>query len=228
MKLKQITFTGLDEHTDVEVLKSIQKEFPIVEFGVLMSAHWKTNGNRYPSPEVISRFVDQGLNLSAHLCGSIAKAAFTGDFSKVIEKYPIFTHPDFKRSQLNVAPYEDIFTTAGICEPIGKEIIIQQKSPTLLYSAAFNKFSFLNPDLNVTMLVDPSGGKGIDEGLDVIATSCKTGYAGGINVDNVEEKLKVLMSLETVENFWIDMESGVRTDDWFDTEKVKLVLPGRS
>jgi len=225
MKLKHITFTGLDEKTNVEELKQIQKEYPIVEFGVLMSAHWKTNGNRYPDPEIITRFTDQGLNLSAHLCGSIAKTAFAGDFSKVVEKYPIFIHPDFKRTQLNVAPYEDIFKDACILAyPIEKEIIIQQKSPTLLYSAAFNKFSFLNPDANVTMLIDPSGGKGIDDGLDVIATPYKTGYAGGINADNVEQKLTSLLNLETVENFWIDMESGVRTDDWFDISKVKLVL----
>ena len=225
MKLKHITFTGLDEKTNVEELKQIQKEYPIVEFGVLMSAHWKTNGNRYPDPEIITRFTDQGLNLSAHLCGSIAKAAFAGDFSKVIEKYPIFTHPDFKRTQLNVAPYENIFETAiELPDPIEKEIIIQQRSPSIKDSHAFIRFELKNPGSDVTMLVDPSGGRGVDEGLDIIATEYKTGYAGGININNVEDKLRFLMEMETVGDFWIDMESGVRTDDWFDINKVKLVL----
>lgn len=225
MKLKHITFTGLDEKTNPEYLMRIQREFPLVEFGVLMSAHWKTNGNRYPNPDIIQWFTDQGLNLSAHLCGSIAKNAYAGDFNNVIEKYPIFTHPDFNRTQLNVSPYADIYKTSAACiQPFGKEVIIQQKSPTIMYSVAFNKFSALNPDINVTMLIDPSGGRGVDEGLDVIATSHKTGYAGGINADNVEEKLRTLMSLETIGDFWIDMESGVRTDDWFDTTKVLKVL----
>ena len=224
-KLKTITFTGIDEKTDVDALKAIKEEYPIVEFGVLMSRNWMTNGNRYPNPETISRFLDQGLNLSAHLCGGIAKSAFAGDFSKVIEKYPVFSHPDFKRVQLNVSPYEDIFETAAhLDEPLEKEIIIQQKSPTLKYSQAFNRFSSLNENLNVTMLVDPSGGRGKDEGLDLIATDHKIGYAGGINIGNVEDKLVMLLNTETIGDFWIDMESGVRTDDWFDVEKVRKIL----
>lgn len=224
-KLKTITFTGIDEKTDVDALKVIKEEYPIVEFGVLMSRSWKVNGNRYPNPETISRFLGYGLNLSAHLCGGIARYAFAGDFRKVTDTYYMFNHPDFKRVQLNVSPYEDIFETAAhLNVPLDKEIIIQQKSPTLKYSQAFNRFSALNEDLNVTMLVDPSGGRGKDEGLDIIATSYKTGYAGGINIDNVADKLMTLLDKETIGDFWIDMESSVRTDDWFDVEKVRKIL----
>jgi hypothetical protein len=32
------------------------------------------------------------------------------------------------------------------------------------------------------------------------------------------------MENEQVGDFWIDMESGVRTDDWFDIDKVRRVL----
>ena len=225
MKLKQITFTGLDEKTNVEDLKKIQEEFPIVEFGVLMSKNWKTNGNRYPDPETISRFTDQGLNLSAHLCGSIARDAYAGNFDSVVRKYPVFTHQDFKRTQLNIAPYKEIFEKAGMPTDVyGKEIIIQQRSGSIKDSHAFVRFELKNPDINTTMLIDPSGGNGIDSGLDIIATDYKTGYAGGINADNVEEKLRYLFEMSTVGDFWIDMESGVRTNDWFDIEKVKAVL----
>ena len=84
MKLKHITFTGLDERTDVNELKIIQKAFPFVEFGVLMSKNWQTNGNRYPDPESIARFTDQGLNLSAHLCGRIAREAYTGNLRPIL------------------------------------------------------------------------------------------------------------------------------------------------
>jgi phosphoribosylanthranilate isomerase len=137
----------------------------------------------------------------------------------------MFAHKDFKRVQLNVSPYEDIYMSAGhVHSGIDKEIIIQQKSPTMMYSKAFDKFLEINPELNVTMLVDPSGGRGISEGLDIIATDHKTGYAGGINESNVYDKLYTIMSLETVGDVWIDMESGVRTDDWFDIDKVVRVL----
>ena len=51
----------------------------------------------------------------------------------------------------------------------------------------------------------------------------KVGYAGGLNPENVGEKLEYLM--ENVEGeFWIDMESGVRTDDRFDIDKCVSVL----
>lgn len=226
MKLKHITFTGIDEHTDVNVLKDIKKKYPLAEFGVLMSKKWSVNGNRYPSPEIINNFTDQGLDLSAHLCGGIAKDAYTGNFLSVLSCYPSFQHPDFKRVQLNVSSYDELWTQAGWLEDFyeNKEVIIQQKSPTMAQSQGFRRFQTLNPHINVTMLIDPSGGKGVDDGLNIIATPYKTGYAGGINEDNVEEKLTTLMNLDTVGYFWIDMESGVRSDDWFDTDKVVRVL----
>lgn len=225
MKLKHITFTGLDANTSVSDLVEIQKKYPIAEFGVLMSKNWETNGNRYPNPELVQRFMDQGLNLSAHLCGHLAREAYKGHFEPVISVYQAFEHPDFKRVQLNVSPYENIYLQADTLKlKVDKEFIIQQRSPTLLYSQAFNRFEEKNPNTKVTMLVDPSGGRGIDDGLDIIATDRKIGYAGGINEDNVENKLRTLISLDTINDFWIDMESGVRTNDWFDINKVVNVL----
>ena len=225
MKIKHITFTGLDANTNVEDLVAIQKKYPIAEFGVLMSKNWETNGNRYPNPELVKNFLDQGLNLSAHLCGHLAREAFKGYLEPVISIYKAFEHPDFKRVQLNVSPYESIYLQADTLKlKVDKEFIIQQHSPTLLHSQGFNSFEQKNPDTRVTMLIDPSGGRGVDDGLDIIATDYKTGYAGGINEDNVEDKLRTLMSLDTVNEFWIDMESGVRTDDWFDINKVVRVL----
>lgn len=35
MRLKHITFTGIDAKTDIKALQEIQLEFPLVEFGVL-------------------------------------------------------------------------------------------------------------------------------------------------------------------------------------------------
>ena len=224
-KLTNITFTGLDANTDISRLIEIQKKYPIAEFGVLMSKNWEHNGNRYPNPELIQRFLDQGLNLSAHLCGHIAREAYRGYLEPVMSIYQAFEHPDFKRTQLNISPYESIYEQAGTLRlRMDKEFIIQQHSPTILHSKGFGKFEDANPLVNVTMLIDPSGGKGIDTGLDIIATDRKTGYAGGINEDNVEDKLRTLLSMDTVNEFWIDMESGVRTNDWFDLDKVERVL----
>ena len=68
-----------------------------------------------------------------------------------------------------------------------------------------------------------SGGEGIETHVIAFAGK-KIGYAGGINANNVAEKLTFLMENDQVGDFWIDMESGVRTDDWFDIDKVVKVL----
>ena len=81
--------------------------------------------------------------------------------------------------------------------------------------------------MNVSVLLDASGGQGIDTPIKVLPNAdkpFKVGYAGGINPDNVADKLAYLIQHNEVGDFWIDMESGVRTDDWFDTDKVRRVL----
>ena len=74
------------------------------------------------------------------------------------------------------------------------------------------------------MLLDASGGRGIDTPIDVFPTSRKIGYAGGLNPENIADKLSFLMENVKIGRFWIDMESGVRTNDWFDLDKVVRVL----
>ena len=57
MKLKHITFTGIDSKTSVYAIQKIQNEWPIAEFGILLSRHWDENGPRYPSMDVIRKFL---------------------------------------------------------------------------------------------------------------------------------------------------------------------------
>ena len=71
MKLQHITFTGVDSRTDIGALWEIQQEYPIAEFGILVSKNWRENGNRYFNPSHLCS-LDRGLNLSAHLCGSVS------------------------------------------------------------------------------------------------------------------------------------------------------------
>jgi phosphoribosylanthranilate isomerase len=68
------------------------------------------------------------------------------------------------------------------------------------------------------------GGLGIDTPISAPAYASKVhlGFAGGINPDNVIDKMDEITSLP-VGRFWIDMESGVRTDDRFDLDKVEDV-----
>ena len=218
-KIKGITFTGIDGWTEVSELEAIQQQWPIVEFGVLMSEHWYENGTRYYDPDALRRLQYANLNLSCHLCGSIAREAVRNDFSPVIDlckgRFSIF-----KRCQLNIAGYKNNPQTLRIDAPDTlEEVIIQQKSVDEI-----GLFVSGLPNPKLTVLLDASGGRGIDTGIRVLDTEMKVGYAGGISVENVVEKVRFLEDSPLVRQYWIDMESSVRTNDVFDVEKVWSVL----
>lgn len=218
--LKHITFTGIDWKTDIHELVKIQNEYPYVEWGVLVSKNWKENGNRYFNPSFLSSIDGYGLNLSAHLCGSVARTAIQGNYDQFIdwagEYYDIF-----KRCQLNVSNQQsnpEKFEYSDAAQTYFQEVIIQQKGVN-----ECNLFLNSKDSEHVSVLLDASGGQGINTDIEILNLPNKAGYAGGINPDNVADKLTYLLD-NCTSPFWIDMESGVRTNDWFDVEKVKQVL----
>ena len=99
------------------------------------------------------------------------------------------------------------------------EIIIQQGDDHSLFEQCY-----VNSGKHIAMLLDKSGGQGIDTpiGAPAYAPKVHLGFAGGINPDNVIDKMREITRLH-VGRFWIDMESGVRTDDRFDLDKVEDV-----
>ena len=220
--LTHITFTGVDEWTDIDRLVSIQQRYPKAEFGVLMSKHWNENGNRYPSPEFIGNLHGRGLRLSAHLCGSLARDVLRwGGFSNVGE--PFYTLLKvlvlFNRIQLNVGAYKEA-TNYDIAPSPLEEVIIQQGDDRQLFEQCY-----INSGEHIAILLDKSGGLGIDTpiGFPPYAHRVHVGFAGGINPDNVIDKMNIITTSSLVGKFWIDMESGVRTDDRFDLDKVEDV-----
>ena len=220
MKLKHITFTGISPETNLMELKKIQDVFPIVEWGVLVSRNWRENGARYYDPEYIERLRGIELNLSCHACGYVARQVIRGNW----EPIQSITHGlvgIFKRCQVNVSSDEPSEETEFVRPLIGlDELIIQQKSAERM--EIYN--SIVNHN-RVSVLIDASGGQGIDTPLIPFGEhGSKVGYAGGMNPDNIGDKLHFLMESEEVGDFWIDMETGVRTDDRFDTGKVFKVL----
>jgi hypothetical protein len=218
-KLKHITFTGIDGWTEIFDLQVIQQQWPMVEFGVLLSAHWYENGTRYFNPDALRRLQYEHLNLSCHLCGSIAKEAVRNNFIPVIDlckgRFDIF-----KRCQLNIAGYKDNPERLVLCAPDTlEEIIVQQKSAN---DVDLWKSGLPNPKLSV--LLDASGGRGITSDIVALDTPLKVGYAGGLSVENIVETLRFLENSPAVKQYWVDMESSVRTNDVFDVDKVYAVM----
>ena len=223
--LCHITFTGIDARTDVRALHEIQREFPIAEFGVLVSKNWKENGNRFLDPGLIGclrkRQNEKRLNLALHICGSAAHDAANGHWDKVDEQLTLFRLGLFQRIQLNIAGRKDNPVT--VCPPCypNQEVIIQQKSIDDMHVYLDSKR--IHPTL-FSVLLDASGGRGIDTPIRVLDhPGHKVGYAGGFTPDNAGDKLSYLLEQDK-NDFWIDMETGVRTDGWFDLNKVVKVL----
>lgn len=225
MKLKTITFTGIDDRTDIKALQTIQRQFPIVEFGVLMSEDWKENGNRFMNPEKIKELEGKKLRLSAHLCGHLAidtvKGHALGPSWMSVRQFGNI----FERCQLNISKAKPDLDIDLSDWPEYIELIVQTKSTKhkdlkVYDSILADSVEYIEP----TVLIDPSGGKGLQGKTDILPSVHKVGYAGGINAGNIREKIMELESDYRVGDYWLDMESGVRSDDWFDVDKVTEVL----
>ena len=171
MRLKHITFTGIDAKTDIKALQEIQEQYPIAEFGVLTSYHWYENGNRYLDPQIINSLRGEGLHLALHVCGRAAHDAAIGRWD-LIDKLTWSNLGLFNRVQLNIANRTDnpdaLSKRAKITE---QEVIIQQRDcrSMSVYEATIDKFRYKQDRYNRTfsVLLDASGGQGIDTPVEV-------------------------------------------------------------
>ena len=230
--ITQVTFTGIDERTDIVRLVKIQRKYPFVEFGFLVSRSRQGKENRYPDLSVLEKLEGLGLNLSCHVCGSLAREIILENQTRRFARYSDASLRDylgrfmslFKRVQLNVAEAKDLPEETLIWIPDGIEELIIQQNPARLQ---FRHITYIG-NFEPTHLMDASGGRGKETNFIPHLWDNRTGYAGGLNPENIIRKIqplfKVKPRIEYKDDFWIDMESGVRTDDWFDLDKVESVL----
>lgn len=203
MKPEFITFTGADEWTSIDGMRALSRQYPI-EWGVLFSPKRQGVDPRYPGGEAQSRLLWSNLRLSAHLCGAYSDAIMAGQ--------PILDIPVdlgyFRRIQVNHAT------------PDPTRIVEFRKGWGPMRCIAQARGPFPDDD-SVDWLFDASGGRGVAPAAWPAHPGRLVGYAGGIGPDNV---LSVLAAgVGSAAPYWIDMESGVRTDDRFDLEKCRAV-----
>lgn len=217
-----VTFTGIDDKTDLSVLKELADKYDWVEFGVLISLN-NTNTetvNRFPSWQTIDKAIELGLPLSCHIWGSLARNYIkTGDFTDIKAFLGENRIKAFRRFQFNINGFYD-YKVFKIEDNI--EIIIQVNgAESWRY---YQEMLLLNGD-RVSMLSDKSGGRGKIDTFDFIADYDEyIGFAGGINKSNIMYILGYIDGRnEKKLPYWVDMESSLRQDDWFSVDIVKEI-----
>ena len=224
--MTKVTITGADDSIDPIELIKLSEKFPFVEWGILFSKN-RQGSPRYPSVDWIdelSKLKTNGeVNFSAHICGDYTKDFFNGHFSfEKNHKLGLF-----KRVQLN-------FNSSKYEYNLAYTFDIITRFPNIEFIFQYNKANekmigkFIgNKVKNISFLYDSSGGRGIAATQYLYPLEgYYTGYSGGLSPLNIEDCIKEINRVSIAQKIWIDMESGVRSnnDELFDLDKVKRCL----
>lgn len=225
--LTTVTITGADDRTDPTALCKLSAEFPFVEWAFLLSAK-RLGTPRYPSRHWLTELEDTlqdaarpRVRYAVHFCGQCTRDTLAGN-AEWIDRWLDAIRPD--RIQLNgfeMPPTPDFLALAKRTtreRPL--RFILQARE-----QATFEPVVATAAEIGADVLYDPSGGRGIEtaDWPTLPSSSVYLGYAGGIGPNNVEAVLGVLLSDASRGDFWIDMESRVRSGDAVDKLDLALV-----
>lgn len=222
MIITKCSIAGVDDEVDIAKLKDLTKEFPFVEWSVLIGGDDRFGTLRYPSIDWITKFSRAWLPSSLHYCGQALKNYLGDNEPHEVDKGNATMGHNFNRIQLNLSVEMVNKCRLQIIRSIyseKREVILPIREATKdLWKLAIGR-------PYVSCLFDASGGRGvIPTEWPAPITSIRCGYAGGINPDNVAE-IMVHINREVSKGFiWLDLESGVRTDNKFDLNKVRSIL----
>jgi len=237
---KVVTFTGADDSVKAKDILKVSKAYPDTEWGILFGG--PTNGApRYPSRLWLASELPKlkGLNLTAHLCGNwVYDLVLRGDFTWLYAFSGITTL--FQRIQLNFHGME--------FPPAARSFhprIQDEPFQFIFQDDEVNGHLMQHGTINEVRLFDVSHGAGVLPGEEGETNPWPKrtkyeymGYAGGLGPDNIVEQLKLITESAnpaSYGNFWIDMESKVRSkvpvvdglinqvEDIFDLKKVRQV-----
>lgn len=200
MKPNFITFTGVDSETDLERVLDLSQRFPL-EWGMLFSPDRQDKEPRYPDYETIEKMRALPVAKSAHLCGGYSKMVMAGDHLPL-------DLTNFARVQVNSRKPDPA-------------AIVKFAAPRFITPIMQTRELDFPEDKGVAILFDRSGGHGTTpDAWPKHPSKRLVGYAGGINPDNIED---VLATVDSSGPYWLDMETGIRTNDYLDLDKCEAV-----
>lgn len=234
MSLKLVSLTGADDIVDPKALGRLSALYPFVEWAILYFPE-KEGHPRNPSAEWREDLLAQELpNVAAHLCGIEV-------FRKILDSATapgiIADLRRYQRIQLNINARnkdfsdEEVLKVYQVLHDAGLTLILQyhQGSQDVIESF-IGALAMPMPDgaQRVGILFDASKGKGQSpEAWPRPLPVFFCGYAGGLGPDvlrNEFHKIEKSAHTDGVVPFWIDMETGIRTDNQFDLDKAMQVL----
>ena len=212
-----ITFTGIDQHTSLSKARALAEKYPI-EFGILISPQRQGIDTRYPDWTVIRGIFkevgyryDRSRCCALHLCGAASKEVLQTWDSSILKA----DLTSVGRIQINTASKN--IDTEKLQAWANQHWVV----PILQCRDEFPS------DPNVTWLFDRSGGEGLVPGVWPQAPfqfqRQMVGYAGGLSPENIKQQLPLIEAAAGKHPYYIDMESGVRTDGRFDLDKCLAV-----
>jgi phosphoribosylanthranilate isomerase len=228
-----VTITGADDNVEPSILDEIGREYPLVEWGILFSK--SSEGQpRYPTPSWREKMywatIERGeyYTLAAHLCGKSVDA-FLASY-EFFENEVTMGFNAIQFNKLTAENKDQIFTFAKI-QGHRHDVIVQYNQYTdVILNGLFDE----DVPEDLKLLFDASGGKGMSYKEtggwpnipEPFASRVSYGFAGGLNRDNIEQAAyEVLQMHKDQEGFvWLDLESGARTEDKFDIDKVIDIL----
>lgn len=211
--LKRVTFTGIDPWTRPQELQALHGQYPFVEFGFLITES-KNAGNRYPQPVMLKSFKKLGLPMALHVCGKLShNLVHTNDWQSVIDRLG-GAFDLFDRIQLNI-PKTRRFSRE-LTFPENKAIILQLHEGTEELFECYRRLPCIQG------FQDASGGRGVACDQWMAPQTDFFGYAGGLGPENVVEAVRAIDAVCPTD-YWIDMESNIRTNDKFDLSKCRSV-----
>lgn len=243
-----VTVTGADDLTNIDEMFALQEEFPFVEWGILLSYRAQGQQKRFPSLDWIYNAMTKiqfdyssKFNLSGHLCGDLVNDFLEEDIMNLLYKSMDDSYPkkitskkehlelcanwvNFNRIQINTHGTRHKFNKENLNSNIrmcGSQIIFQYDQINKILEEIINDHKVND----VAALHDCSHGMGILPSEWPKPLDCFTGYAGGLSPDNVKYVCEHLSHI-VPENrsIWIDAETHLRTNEYFDLDKVRQFL----
>lgn len=227
LQIKHVTFSGVDETVSVKDLVALARMWNgllTVEYAVL-HRHGGSKP-RYPHNNWVDKFLTHterfNVQRALHLCGAAVDAALNGEYPNRMDRW--------NRVQLNICKYDTLPESFDPAKyQLGMDNLMTHAVLPIIQVSSQNPEvvdAVISNTPFPSILMDASGGRGESPRVWTRGRSeFAVGYAGGLGPDNITEELGRIQSVVGELNMvWVDMESGIRTNDRIDLRKMQSVL----